>query len=200
MQLAKAYLAGTGATSALVAAAVVSFFALAGLFSVNGFPGGLSSSEGDTVMVAPGTDAPEAAAAAAAAAPGAVAATPADRVVGGAGVGGAGVAGAGESGATLGGATAPGGGATPGSGTAPGATLPTGSSPSAPAPAPTPASGTSTQQGPLSDTVSGVEGTTEGATGVDVPLSETTQPLTNQLDQTIQDTNDTVGGLLGGNN
>jgi hypothetical protein len=76
--------------------------------------------------------------------------------------------------------------------------VPTGSSPSAPAP--TPASGTSTQQGPLSDTVSGVEETTEGATGVDVPLSETTQPLTDQLDQTIQDTNDTVGGLLGGSN
>jgi hypothetical protein len=198
MQLAKAYLAGTGATSALVAAAVVSFFALAGLFSVNGFPGGLSSSEGDTVLVAPRSDAPEAAADAAAAAPGAVAAIPADRVVGGAGVGGAGVAGAGESGGALGGATAPGGGATPDAGTAPDATVPTVSSPSAPAP--TPASGTSTQQGPLSDTVSGVEGTTEGATGVDVPLSETTQPLTDQLDQTIQDTNDTVGGLLGGSN
>jgi hypothetical protein len=198
MQLAKAYLAGTGATSALVAAAVVSFFALAGLFSVNGFPGGLSSSEGDTVMVAPGTDAPEAAAAAAAAAPGAVAATPADRVVVGAGVGGAGVAGAGESGGALGSATTPGGGTTPDAGTAPDATVPTVSSPSAPAPAP--ASGTSTQQGPVSDTVSGVEGTTEGATGVDVPLSETTQPLTDQLDQTIQDTNDTVGGLLGGSN
>jgi hypothetical protein len=198
MQLAKAYLAGTGATSALVAAAVVSFFALAGLFSVNGFPGGLSSSEGDTVLVAPRSDAPEAAADAAAAAPGAVAAIPADRVVGGAGVGGAGVAGAGESGATLGGATAPGGGTTPDAGTAPDATVPTVSSPSAPAPAP--ATGTSTQQGPVSDTVSGVEGTTEGATGVDVPLSETTQPLTDQLDQTIQDTNDTVGGLLGGSN
>jgi hypothetical protein len=198
MQLAKAYLAGTGATSALVAAAVVSFFALAGLFSVNGFPGGLSSSEGDTVLVAPRSDAPEAAAAAAAAAPGAVAAIPADRVVGGAGVGGAGVAGAGESGGALGGATAPGGGATPDAGTAPDATVPTVSSPSAPAPAP--ATGTSTQQGPVSDTVSGVEGTTEGATGVDVPLSETTQPLTDQLDQTIQDTNDTVGGLLGGSN
>jgi hypothetical protein len=198
MQLAKAYLAGTGATSALVAAAVVSFFALAGLFSVNGFPGGLSSSEGDTVMVAPGTDAPEAAAAAAAAAPGAVAATPADRVVVGAGVGGAGVAGAGESGGALGSATTPGGGTTPDAGTAPDATVPTVSSPSAPAPAP--ATGTSTQQGPVSDTVSGVEGTTEGATGVDVPLSETTQPLTDQLDQTIQDTNDTVGGLLGGSN
>ena len=198
MQLAKAYLAGTGATSALVAAAVVSFFALAGLFTVNGFPGGLSSTEGDTVLVAPGSDAPEAAAAAAAAAPGAVAATPADRVVGGAGVSAAGGAGAGESGGTLGGATAPGGGATPGSGTAPDATVPTGSSPSAPAPAPAP--GTSTQQGPLSDTVSGVEGTTEGATGLDVPLTETTQPLTDQLDQTVQDTGDTVGGLLGGNN
>jgi hypothetical protein len=198
MQLAKAYLAGTGATSALVAAAVVSFFALAGLFSVNGFPGGLSSSEGDTVLVAPRSDAPEAAADAAAAAPGAVAAIPADRVVGGAGVGGAGVAGAGGSGGALGGATAPGGGATPDAGTAPDATVPTVSSPSAPAPAP--ATGTSTQQGPVSDTVSGVEGTTEGATGVDVPLSETTQPLTDQLDQTIQDTNDTVGGLLGGSN
>jgi hypothetical protein len=196
MQLAKAYLAGTGATSALVAAAVVSFFALAGLFSVNGFPGGLSSSEGDTVLVAPRSDAPEAAADAAAAAPGAVAAIPADRVVGGAGVGGAGVAGAGESGGALGGATAPGGGTSPDAGIAPDATVPTVSSPSAPAPAP--ATGTSTQQGPVSDTVSGVEGTTEGATGVDVPLSETTQPLTDQLDQTIQDTNDTVGGLLGG--
>jgi hypothetical protein len=198
MQLAKAYLAGTGATSALVAAAVVSFFALAGLFSVNGFPGGLSSSEGDTVLVAPRSDAPEAAADAAAAAPGAVAAIPADRVVGGAGVGGAGVAGAGESGGALGGATAPGGGATPDAGTAPDATVPTVSSPSAPAPAP--ATGTSTQQGPVADTVSGVEGTTEGASGVDVTLSETTQPLTDQLDQTIQDTNDTVGGLLGGSN
>ena len=198
MQLAKAYLAGTGATSALVAAAVVSFFALAGLFSVNGFPGGLSSTEGDTVLVAPGSDAPEAAAAAAAAAPGAVAATPADRVVGGAGVSAAGGAGAGESCGKLGGATAPGGGATPGSGTAPDATVPTVSSPSAPAPAPAP--GTSTQQGPLSDTVSGVEGTTEGATGLDVPLTETSQPLTDQLDQTVQDTGDTVGGLLGGNN
>jgi hypothetical protein len=198
MQLAKAYLAGTGATSALVAAAVVSFFALAGLFSVNGFPGGLSSSEGDTVLVAPRSDAPEAAADAAAAAPGAVAAIPADRVVGGAGGDGVGVAGAGESGGALGGATTPGGGATPDAGTAPDATVPTVSSPSAPAPAP--ATGTSTQQGPVSDTVSGVEGTTEGATGVDVPLSETTQPLTDQLDQTIQDTNDTVGGLLGGSN
>jgi hypothetical protein len=38
-----------------------------------------------------------------------------------------------------------------------------------------------------------LEGTAEGATGTDLPLSETTKPVTDQLDKTITD----VTGLLG---
>jgi len=193
MRLAKAYLAGTGATSALLSAAVLSFLTLAGLFGVNGLPGGSSRAESDTVMVAPGAGAPEAAAAAAAGAPGAIAAAPAGGAVGGAGGAAAGGVAGGPAGAP--GGTAPDGGAGPDAGatTAPAPAGGTGLPGQAPAPV-------APAQDPVSDTVSEVEGTAEGATGVNLPLSETTQPLTDQLDQTIQDAGNTVGGLLNGNN
>ena len=184
MRAAKAYLAGTGASSALLAAVCVSFLILAGVLSVNGFPDGSFGSDGDTVFVGPATSgAPEAAAAAAASAAGSVAAAPVGDA-GGAGPGGAG--GGADGGAPVGGGG--GGAGTPGAvppAPAPGA-------PGAPAPTPTPPS-PSAPSGPLSNTVSGLEGTAEGATGTDLPLSETTKPVTDQLDKTITD----VTGLLG---
>ncbi|MGH2963323.1 MAG: hypothetical protein ACRDL3_14205, partial [Solirubrobacterales bacterium] len=62
MRVAKAYMAGAGATAALVAAAAVSLLTLATLFAVNGFPEGLGPAEADSVVVAPPTGAPESAA------------------------------------------------------------------------------------------------------------------------------------------
>jgi hypothetical protein len=56
---------------------------------------------------------------------------------------------------------------------------------------------TTSDNGALADTVSGLDNTVEDTTGTDLPLSETTEPLTDQVDQTVDQT---VGGLLGGGN
>ena len=65
--------------------------------------------------------------------------------------------------------------------------------PGTPPPSGSPAAPTSTS-GPLSNTVQTLENTTENTTGLDLPLTETTDPVTGELDKTV---NDTVGGLLG---
>src|SRR5918994_1760828 len=186
MRVAKAYLAGTGATTALFAAGLVSFLSLAALLSFNGLPDGLESSSGDdSVFVGPASSAPETAAAAAAGTATAVAAAPVGAAAGG------GAAGGGPGGGAPGGGV-PGGGVPGGDGgvVPPGAALgvtPPGTAPPAGSPG-----APSTTSGPLSNTVQGVEDTTESATGLDVPLTETTGPLTDKLDQTV---NDTVGGV-----
>jgi hypothetical protein len=184
-------MAGVGATGVLIGAAVLAFVTLAALFSFNGLPRGLGPSEADAVFVAPdgaGPGAPEAAAAALATAPGAVVAAPA-----GGGAAGGGAAAAAGSGA--GGGTGTGGPGAPPATAPPGSDVPAGVPPeSSPGAAAAPPETTSS--GPVSDTVAGLEGTAEGTTGLDLPLSETTKPLTDQLDQTVQG----VGGALGGNN
>jgi hypothetical protein len=189
-------MAGAGATTALVAAAAVSLLSLGALFSVNGFPGGLGGpAEADSVVVPPSTGAPEATAAALAVAPDAVAATPPGIAAAGATATGVpGAPGAPDAGSTTTG-TAPveGVSGAPGAPVAPGTPV----APAAPAPGTAPPA-TSPNSGPLSDTVSGLDNATQETTGLDLPLEETTGPLTDQLDQTVEDT---LGGLgLGGNN
>ena len=185
MRVAKAYLAGTGATTALFAAGLVSFLSLAALLSFDGLPSLGGGSEGGSVFVGPATSAPEAAAAAAAGTATAVAVAPAGAPGAAGGAGGA--AGGGSAG---GGTGVPGGGlpgTTDGSGTVPGVTPP-GTTPPGGSPAP------STTSGPVSNTVQTLDSTTENATGLDLPLTETTSPITDKLDKTVDGA---VGGLLG---
>lgn len=180
MRVAKAYVAGVGATGALVAAALLAFFSLAALFAFNGLPGGLGATDGGAVSVGAGdTDVPEVAAALASAAPAAVAAAPAGA---GAGAGGGAGGGADSGGPGVG---------TPGTGGPEGGGPGTGS-PAAPAPS-SPTAPTTTS-GPVSNTVQGLEQTTKDTTGLDLPLSEATNPITEPLDKTVNQ----VGGLLGG--
>jgi hypothetical protein len=193
----RAYLAGTGATGALVAGAIVAFLGVAALFAFNGLPGDSGPSEDDSLFVGAGGGAPAAAATAVGAAPGAVAATPApippaataailaDIGPGGGGPGGPGL---------------PGDPGTVGTPTG----LPAGGgSPLAPAPT-----------SPVGGLVDGVDQTTNDL-GLGGGLGPGTQPLTDPVDQTLQqnppgvsDTADQVGqgatgtvnGVLGGGN
>jgi hypothetical protein len=169
----RTYLAGTGATGALMAGALLVFLSIAAFVSFNGFPLGSTGSSLDSLYLgrpaAPG--APEAAAVAlGAAGRGAVAATPA-------GVG-----------ITAGAASATGpGGTTPGTdGTTPGG-------PQLPPPD-QPGGG---NDGPVTNVVHTVNNTVGGITGGDVPLSGVTDPVTSSLDRTLDNVLNPVGGLLG---
>lgn len=53
--------------------------------------------------------------------------------------------------------------------------------------------------GPVGNAVHGLDDVASGA-GVDLPLSETTQGITDRVDQTVQDTRDGVGGVVGNPN
>jgi hypothetical protein len=174
----RAFLAGGGATTALIAAAVIAFLSVAALVAFNGLPIGGGEDDASTVQVGEvpanttGPGAPEAAAAALAAAPGAVADSPAaataidPTLVPGFGAGPGGLTGGADG--------VPG---TPGAPTAPG----TGAG------------------GALGGAVGGVDDTA-GDLGLDVPLDEVTGPITGPLDQTINDTLNNVGGALGNPN
>jgi hypothetical protein len=174
----RTFLAGGTATTALIGAAIVLFASLATYVAFNGASGADEADSTATVPAAQPAGAPEAAAAGAGGAPAAVAAVPA----------------------------------------APTAI--------APAPAPAPAlatellvaerrgnggddpsvirttnSGTAEgmpaqQTGALGGTVNGLEGAT-GELGIDAPLGEAFRPITGPLDETLNDTLNNVGGLLG---
>jgi hypothetical protein len=78
----RAYLAGTGATGALIAGAVVAFLSIGAFVAFDGFPlGGDDASGSVSLADQPGGTAPETAAAALGGAPGGVAATPAGGTV-----------------------------------------------------------------------------------------------------------------------
>src|SRR4051794_33976101 len=111
----RAYLVGTGATGALIAAAVIVFLSLATYVAFNGMPfAGEGGNSGNSYIGVQAAGTPTSAAAALRAAPGAVAASP----VPGARIG------AGAAGAFTGGRAGPGGGGgngfNPGGGTGPG--------------------------------------------------------------------------------
>jgi hypothetical protein len=189
----RAYLAGTGATGALVAGAIVAFLGVATLFAFNGLPGDSGPSEDDSLFVGAGGGAPAAAATAVAAAPGAVAATPAPippaataAILADIGPAGGDAAGPGLPGDldSVGSLTGlPAGGGSP--------------------PAPSPS-------GPAGGLVGGVDQATNGLGG---GLGPATEPLTDPVDQTLQqnlpgagdtanqvgqDATGTVNGVLGG--
>jgi hypothetical protein len=73
----RAYLAGTGATGALIAGAVVAFLSIGAIVAFDGFPLGGDDASGQVSLAdQPGGTAPETAAAALGGAPGGVAASP----------------------------------------------------------------------------------------------------------------------------
>lgn len=169
-----AYLAGTGATGALIAGAVVVFLSLAAFLAFKGFPFGGSGGDEGNVYVGANAGAPEAAAAALAAAPGAVAAAPLPGTAAGAG---AGAGGAGADGAG-GGPDRPGGT----SGTSETGTQPTTDNPVTP---------TTPDPGAITGTVQNLD----QAAGTD--LSGTTSGLTEPLDDALNDTLNGLGGAVG---
>ncbi|MGI9019436.1 MAG: hypothetical protein ACR2G3_01835 [Solirubrobacterales bacterium] len=175
----RAYLAGTGATGALVVGALVAFLSVGALVAFDGFPLGGDDASGQVSLAeGPGGQAPEAAAAALAGIPDAVAATPAGGVVlaavfpGGVGIGPGGPV-----------ATGPGG-------TGPGGGTDGGENPPPPPPPPPPPTG-----GALSALVDDADETT-GSLGLP-PLGPATQQLTDGIDRTLNDTLNGVGGAIG---
>ena len=175
----RAYLAGGGATAALVAAAVVVFLGVAAFVGFNGLPFGAEDSPESTVNLAAGV--PEAAATAAAPTADAVAADPATPSP-------AAVA---EILAAL-----PPGAAPPIPGLVPTTTDLSGGGtngvdPNDPGPFVPP----TTDPGALGNAVDGLDGTS-GDLGLDLPL-DGLDGVTGPLDKTLNDTVNGVGGLLG---
>lgn len=192
----RALFAGGAATLALIGAGIVVFGSLAAYVAFNGLPVGGGDNASGSVAVeassAPAASAPARAAAALAAAPGAVAAVPAAATAIAPAPGSAAAADA-----TAG--TAPAGTVTPGetttttpTGTTAPGTTPTSTTPTAPAGS----TDSGSSSGPVGSAVQGLQDTVSGA-GVDLPLSETTQGLTDQVDQTVTGTLDGVGGVIG---
>lgn len=176
----RAYLAGGGATAALVAGAVVVFLGVAAFVGFNGLPFGAADPADGTLNLEPGVT--QAAATAAAPTAGAVAEDPVtpspdalDEIRAalppGADSGVAGID--------------PG---TPGFG-GPGPTIPGEQPPGTPVPP-------GTAPGPLGTAVGGLE-ETAGNAGLDLPLTDVTDGVTGPLDQTVNDTVNNVGGLIG---
>jgi hypothetical protein len=170
MRAARVYIAGTGATAALVAAVTVVLLSLAALVTFEGLPGGSGEPEDGSVFVGPGAGGgtARAAAAALAAAPGAVAAAP---VPVGAGPG----AGRGGDSPVVDGVAPP-------------------DTPDAPAvPSPpeggsdgvVPSPGTS-HGGPIGGVVDDVD-ETAGGLGIDPGLGEATDPITGPVDQALDE-------------
>jgi hypothetical protein len=183
MRAARAYIAGTGATAALVAAVTIVLLSLAALVTFEGLPEDSSGPEDGSVFVGPGGTA-QGAAAALAAAPGAVAAAPVPVDPG----------------------LAPGGG--PGADGAPGVAGPGGDEaapPDAPGVPPPPEGGgggtvppPGTSQGvPVGGLVDDVD-ETAGGLGVDLGLGEATDPITAPVDQAVEDNLPRVTGAAGG--
>lgn len=177
----RAFLAGGGATTALIAAVVIAFLSVAALVAFNGLPIGGGDADAGSVQVgevptATGANAPELAAAALGGAPAAVAASPAAATA--------------VDPTLIPGLTGPGG--APGL-TGSGTGLDDGSgTPTAPG------AGTA-GSGVLGGTVGGLEDTA-GNLGLNLPLGDATNGLTGPLDQTVNDTLNNVGGALGNPN
>jgi len=170
------YVAGTGATGALIAGAVIAFLSVGALVAFDGLPLGGDDADGSLSLTdQAGSEAPEAAAIALGATPDAVAATPAGGTV---------VA------AILPGGVRVGPGFVPGAGSGTGTGTGGGENPTTPT---TPGSGGST--GAVSGLVDDVDETTSG---LGLPsLGDTTRPLTDEVDQALNDTLNNVGGAVG---
>jgi hypothetical protein len=175
MRAARAYIAGTGATAALVAAVAGVLLSLAALVTFEGLPGGSGEPEDGSVFVGPGASSGTAqgAAAALAAAPGAVAAAP---VPVGAGPG----------------VASPGGGGPVADGVAPPDAPGVPSPPEGGGDGAVPPPGTS-QGGPIGGVVDAVDETAAGL-GVDPGLGEATDPITGPVDQALDDNLPGVSG------
>jgi len=175
----RAYLAGTSATTALIAGLVILFLAAGAFVAFSGNPfGGDDASESVTIGNQAPAGAPEAAALALAAGPDAVAATPTALVGGpGAAVDGGAAFAAAPPGAAPPGATSPGGGPGGGGGE----------------PVPTPTGG----GGALGNTVGAVDDAASNL-GLDLGLGQTTDPITDGPDRTVTETLNNVGGGGGG--
>jgi hypothetical protein len=187
----RAYLAGAGATTSLIAASFVAFLALATLVAFNGIPFGLGGGDVDEVPVAqPATGGQSLDPAVVALLSGA---SGAEATQGGAAAGpGGGSPGAGDGASPRGGSDQTGDGVAGGGGSAPTGQAPgsagggTGSGSSAGS-----AGGGS---GALGGTVGSVEEST-GSLGVDLPLQETTQGITEPADGTLNQTLNDAGGV-----
>jgi hypothetical protein len=179
---ARAFLAGGGATAALVAGAVVAFLAVAAFVAFNGIPSGSDNSSGARVSVTP--TAAASAAAAASPAANAVAASPAAPTAAAA--------------SELLAAQPPSSTATTGleqGGNSPVPASPTLQDPTVIFPPGTDAGG----NGPVGGVVDGIDDTTAGL-GLDLGLGDTTDQATQQLDDTVRGTLNSVGGTLGNPN
>jgi len=214
----RAYLAGTGATGALIAGAVIVFLSLATFVAFNGIPfGGNGDSSGNSYLGVRAGGTPAAAAAALGAAPGAVAAVPVRGAPIGAGLtgpgaGGAGGAGGFNAGSSIGSGDGGSGGTLPGDGTTPPGDDPGGvpCSTCDPVPDPSPGivgntidqvdntAGTNLSGGPVGDVADTVDDTVTG-TGNKVGGAVGQDDLGDKVTGTVNDTvNDVVGRLPGG--
>jgi hypothetical protein len=191
---ARSYIAGIGASGALVGAAVLAVVFLGTLLAFEGFPIAGGPDSADSIQIDAGENAIGAATAAAlGGAPGAVAGAPGAALGGvAAGAGGAGAAGAGDGAA----GTGPGGAGPGGEGTTtpPGTTAPP-TDPTAPLPPGTPPTAPTDPGNPINNTLSGVDSAVEGATGTNPDLGGTTAPVTGAVDDVLEDT---TGNDLGG--
>jgi hypothetical protein len=172
----RTYLAGTGATGALIAGAFVAFLGVGALVAFDGLPLGGDGADG-TVSLAerPGGLAPESAASALAAASDAVASEPAGGSVLAATPSADGAA----SGGSGGDATAP--------------TAPTGDGPGGPIPPAAPAPGDGTVvSGAIADVDEGL-----GDAGVESGLSDAAQPLSREVDRALENVLEGAGDALG---
>jgi hypothetical protein len=173
----RAYLAGTGATSSLIAGAMVVFLSLAAFVAFHGVPFGNSGgSFGSAYVSSNAAGAPEAAGQALAAAPRSVALTAVPGAPAGAAIG-----------------NAPSANGSAASGTAP--TSPGGATAVTTSPTTSPSVTTESPQatgggGPITGTVDQVDPTPGG------DLSQTTNDATQQLDNTVNQTQSTVNQTL----
>ena len=167
----RAYLAGTGATSALIGGALIVFLALAAFVAFNGLPlANEGNGEGSISLTERSiSGAPESAAIAVAGASDAVAATPAGPVP-----------------TTVSQAVD---GTLLASNTVPGNFDDTGV-------IVIPADPSLGDDGPLGGVVGGIDDTT-GSAGLDLPLGPATDPITQPVDRTARNSLNNVGGLLG---
>jgi hypothetical protein len=183
---ARAFAAGTGVTAALVTAAIVVFASIAAYVGFEGMPFSGGDSADSTVSLR--TGAPQAAALAAGSTAAAVADDPARPSAAAL----AEIAAALPPGATdsVGPGSGPGGG-TPDDPATGGGDPGLGAGPVAPTDPGVP--------GPLQNTVGAVDDAA-GGLGVDLPLNEVTDPVTQEVDDTVGGTLNNVGGNLGAGN
>ena len=180
---ARAFAAGSGVTAALVAAAIVVFASVAAYVGFEGMPFGANGSD-STVSLQSG--APQAAALAAGLTADAVAAEPADPSPAAL----AEILAALPPGATDGPGPGPGAGGPAddpitGGGSGPGPVDPVDPGPGTP--------------GPIQGTIGGVDDAA-GGLGLDLPLSELTDPVTQQVDDVVGGTLNNVGNGVGAGN